>query len=72
MEVENSSQASSMSQLEMFVDQSINVTSHRTFISSRGVILYRDLRDCDDEEVLTNLKSEEANLLSIHLPPEME
>jgi hypothetical protein len=58
IEVENSSQASSVSQLEMFVDQPIKVTPHRTLNSSRGVIRCRDLRDCDDDEVLTNLKSE--------------
>jgi uncharacterized protein (DUF169 family) len=45
-------------QLEIFVDQTIKVTLYQTLNSSLGVICCRDLRDCDDDEVLANLKYE--------------
>ena len=41
--------------LETLAGISVSATPHRTLNSSRGVIRCRDLRDCDDTEVLEEL-----------------
>jgi hypothetical protein len=42
--------------LEALAGIPVKVSEHRTLNSSRGVIRCRDLRDCDDAEVLAELK----------------
>jgi hypothetical protein len=58
VEVATSSQASSLTLMDVFVDVPVKVTAHRTLNSCRGIIRCRDLRDCDDGEVLHELQSQ--------------
>jgi hypothetical protein len=44
--------------MDVFVDVPVKVTAHRTLNSCRGIIRCRDLRDCDDGEVLHELQSQ--------------
>ena len=56
VEVSTPAQADNIVQMDMFAETPVKVSAHRTLNSSRGIIRCRDLRDCDDEEVLTELK----------------
>lgn len=56
VEVASKAQATNIANLDVFVDVPVKVSAHRTLNSSRGVIRCRDLRDCMDDEVLTELK----------------
>jgi hypothetical protein len=42
--------------MKTIMDISVAVTPHRSLNSCRGIIRCRDLRDCDDAEVLAELQ----------------
>ena len=56
VEVATSSQTSNLALIDIFVDAPVKVTAHRTLNSCRGIIRCRDIRDCDDNEVLCELQ----------------
>lgn len=57
IEVASSTQADCITCMDTFAEVPVRVTTHRTLNTSRGIIRCRDLRDCDDGEVLSELKS---------------
>jgi hypothetical protein len=56
IEVSNQSQADRALKMTTWIDQPIKVTPHRSLNSSRGVIRCPQFKECDDEEVLYELK----------------
>lgn len=61
VEVSSFSQASTISKLDNFADIPVKVTPHRTLNSSRGLIRCRDLRDCEEKEVLDELQAQRVS-----------
>ena len=58
IEVNSKQQAGNALKMTTWVDVPIKVTPHRSLNSSKGVIRSRDLRDCDEAEVLDALRPE--------------
>ena len=58
VEVSSKQQADNALKMTTWVDVPIKVTPHRSLNSSKGVIRSRDLRDCDEAEVLDALRAE--------------
>jgi hypothetical protein len=58
IEVLTKEQAKKALAMHTWFDTEITVTPHRTLNTSRGVIRCRELRDCSDDDVLTNLTSQ--------------
>lgn len=58
IEVCNKGQAERAMKLTNWVDQPITITPHRSLNTSRGIIRCPSFKDCADEEVLSELKSQ--------------
>ena len=58
IEVSTKEQAQKALNMTTWFDTPITVTAHRSLNTSRGVIRCRDLRDCDDADVLNALSSQ--------------
>lgn len=63
LEVKTKQQAMKALGMTVWFDTEITVTPHRSLNTSRGVIRCRDLRDCDDAEVLSGLASQGVTAL---------
>jgi hypothetical protein len=60
IEVVNKQQSENALKMTMWVDQPVTVTPHRSLNTSRGVIRCRDLRDCNEAEILNALYSQDV------------
>lgn len=62
--VASKGQAAAIVNLTQFAMVPVTVTAHKTLNTCRGVIRCRELRDCDDEEVMAELKAH--GVISVH------
>ena len=56
VEVSRRSHSTNLLQSKMLVDVPVRISPHRSLNSTKGVIRSRDLIDCDEEEILDNLR----------------
>ena len=63
LEVKTKQQATKALDMTVWFDTEITVTPHRSLNTCRGVIRCRDLRECDDAEVLSGLASQGVTAL---------
>ena len=56
IEVSSKQQADNALKMKTWVDVPVKVTPHRSLSTSKGVIRSRELRDCDEAEVLEALR----------------
>ena len=56
VEVSRRSHSTNLLRSKMLVDIPVKITPHRSLNSTKGVIRSRDLMDCEEEEILDNLR----------------
>ena len=59
LEVSSKVQADRALAMTNWIDTPVKVTAHRSLNSSKGVIRCREFRDCEDDEVLAALSTQE-------------
>ena len=58
LEVSSATQSRQMNNLKFIMDRPVIVTPHRSLNSCKGVIRCKELIDCDEQEILSKLKSQ--------------
>jgi len=58
LEVSSATQSRQMNKLKSVMDRPVTVAPHRSLNSCKGVIICKELIDCDKQEILSELKSQ--------------